>query len=78
MERIRFNISTWDEGRKFMNDIGQKFKVKVVEKNGDLFLENHDVSISCHFDDREFSFILIKLVNEEIKADILNIKSKYV
>lgn len=78
MDKIRFNISSWDSGRKFMEEISQKFSIKIIEKNGDLFLENKDLSISCHFDDREFSFIIIKMLNEEVKSDILKIKSKYI
>ncbi len=67
--KIRFKIPSWGEGRRFMKQCASILNTNIMEVDADLFIEHPECNISCHFDDRGFSFVIIKqkLENENLK-----------
>jgi hypothetical protein len=64
MKKIKKELDSWDEGRAFMNRIADEIGAKVTENDADLIVKDERMTISCHFDARKFSYIVIKLIDE--------------
>lgn len=77
MKKIKFRISNWEKGRLFMKEIAEKFTVNIEERDADLFIENSKFTLSCHFDEGQFSFILLKLQNIDLETKFDTIIKNY-
>ncbi|MHA2501312.1 MAG: hypothetical protein ACXAE3_00365 [Candidatus Kariarchaeaceae archaeon] len=61
MKRIKHELESWGEGKAFMNRMADEWGVLVEEIDGDLKLTKEESQITCHFDERNFAFILAKV-----------------
>ena len=77
MKRITHELDSWDEGRAFMNRISDEVGGKIQEDGANLKMENEAMTVSCHFDDREFSYILIKLSDESKETMVRSILGQF-
>jgi len=77
MKKIRYELESWDEGRAFMNRLADEVGALVKEINADLRIETDRLTASCHFDDREFSFILIKLQDESLESMVMMLLKQF-
>jgi hypothetical protein len=77
VKKIKFRIESWEKGREFMDEVSNKFNLEHVEIDGDLRITSELIRLSCHFDTRGFSYILLKLFDETLESNLNKIVTKY-
>jgi hypothetical protein len=77
MKRVKFRISTWDEGRKFMKEVAIELNTKIEVRDAKEVITTNDFEIHFHPDDRGFSFISCKILNESREPVLKKIISRY-
>ena len=77
MKRIKAKIPTWEEGFRFIKEVGETLQVPVEEWDEKQVLEISDLSVHVVPDDRGFAFVTIKVNNEKYKEKVEQILAKY-
>lgn len=66
MNRKKFKIPSWDLGRDFMKRLSSILDLSIQEANSNLRMESENIHVNCFLDDRNFSFITIKIYDETL------------
>ncbi|MFX0207626.1 MAG: hypothetical protein ACFFDT_16685 [Candidatus Hodarchaeota archaeon] len=77
IKRIKFRISTWEDGRAFMKEIAEELSAELEIRDAREVITTDLVEIHFHPDDRGFSFIMCKLHDESLKPMLERYISRY-
>ncbi|MFX0015126.1 MAG: hypothetical protein ACFFB2_10015 [Promethearchaeota archaeon] len=74
---MKFRLATWDEGRKFMNDMANVLNTELEIRDARQVITTDSIEIHFQPDDRGFSFITCKIYDESLKPTLELYKSHY-
>lgn len=77
MNRKKFKIPSWDLGRDFMKRLSSVLDLSIQEANSNLRMESENIHVNCFFDDRNFSFITIKIYDETLTDKVQEIIKEF-
>jgi hypothetical protein len=77
MEKIKFKLSSWEKGEKFIQELANKLQTEVETRDARQIIETDGGKITFHPDDRGFAFITCKLSDEKLKPIVIETRDNY-
>jgi hypothetical protein len=77
MIRKKFKIPSWDMGRDFMKRLSSVLDLSIQEVDSNLRMESENIHVNCFLDDRNFSFITIKIYDESLTDKLQEIIEEF-
>ncbi len=78
MKKYKFRVPTWNEGKELMDQFGKSLNLVINQIEENLSIENDKLKISCHNDERGFSYFVIRIIDESLNDSIEDKISKYI
>ncbi len=77
MIRKKFKIPSWDLGKGFMQRLSLVLDLSIDEVDSNLRMESENIYVNCFFDDRNYSFITIKIYDESLTDKVQEIIKEF-
>ena len=77
MIRKKFRINSWKLGREFMSRISSVLKLPLEEMDENIRITSDKIMINCFLDDREFSFITVKIYEDTLLDKLQKIINEF-
>ncbi|MCK5614721.1 hypothetical protein KAR91_73345 [Candidatus Pacearchaeota archaeon] len=74
---MKFKLPSWKKGEEFIQEMASRLEAQIETRDAKQIIEVIEGKITFHPDDRGFAFLTCKIMSEELKQLIIEIKDRY-
>lgn len=78
MKKHKFRVPSWDEGDTLMKNISSSLGLSIDQNEENQRIENSSLTVTCHHDERAFSYFVVKIRDQSLEENILDLIKKYI